>query len=917
MQMSEKIKTERNHHFTAWLPLVFRAAALAGMGLTVLLIAIGFYWGSFQSEFRMKGRPTNLSEDVVGEVNGYQKRESQNGVLKYYLKADRAVTFSDNHQELETVALQLFDDGRESVYSRISADKAIFVPAADGSRNFKVYFAGNVDIVTKESLNIKTDQLTYNEATGTAEAEELIRFNRENVSGSSTGGVVNIGRETLDLLKDVEILTSGEGGDMLSNSGIEHVKINSGSAFVDKKSEKITLDNGVAISITPVNDPNGNIRQPTDITSNRATAHFEDQRIRQFDLNGNVRVYQKPIPRAAGWTKTSSGRAIATIGNELERVELFQNVEIESTTDGSNPTNIRSNNAVYFKPADTFELDERVVISTNDGGVKTNLSASRAVYERTKGLILMYGGAAIGRGNDFVRGNRIRANLNAKRKLKSAIVTGNAFLRQITAERRTEVSADELNARFNQNEGFEKAKAVGQSHVVVIPTRDSQYAKYAMKAPLGINLDFRLDGTLNTLETKGRTTIRLDAPNDSIDSADKTLTADQIKTYFFENGNDISRAEAVGDAELIASPRRKSVKNFKTTVNGARFDCDFYRGNNARSCRSSGKSKVVRDATVRGILPQTLQADRLNSIFDQTSHDLRLMEAHGNAKFNQGVQNGISDHIAYDVGSAVVRFRGGEPTVWDSKARSKAKEIDWDTRAKKSSFREKVSTTYYGRKSTGSSTPFTKTESPVFVTSNVAFFDHDEETALFTGDARTWQGNNYVRAERLYLQQRKGELFADGNVQSLLYDVNQTVDGRSTRTPVYVSAREMHYREESRKIHYENEVDIRQGANRMKADAADIFLDAENELTRSVLHKSVVITQPNRRATGNYAEYSASNETALIRGNPARVIDAESGSSEGREIMVYLKENRVVGSGKTIKNAAGRNRTVYKIKKSN
>jgi lipopolysaccharide export system protein LptA len=75
-----------------------------------------------------------------------------------------------------------------------------------------------------------------------------------------------------------------------------------------------------------------------------------------------------------------------------------------------------------------------------------------------------------------------------------------------------------------------------------------------------------------------------------------------------------------------------------------------------------------------------------------------------------------------------------------------------------------------------------------------------------------------------------------------------------------------------------------------------------------------VVTQPNRRAAGDYAQYNAADEIVILRGNPARIEDAETGSSQGGQVTVYLRENRVVGEGKTKQNGTGRIRSVYKVK---
>ena len=126
----------------------------------------------------------------------------------------------------------------------------------------------------------------------------------------------------------------------------------------------------------------------------------------------------------------------------------------------------------------------------------------------------------------------------------------------------------------------------------------------------------------------------------------------------------------------------------------------------------------------------------------------------------------------------------------------------------------------------------------------------------------------------------------------------------------------MTYNRDNRLVKYENDVDIRQGTDRILGGIANIYLDERNELSRSEIQNNVTITQPNRKAVGDYAEYTAATESVVLRGNPARVDDAENGSESGAQMTVYLRNNRVVSEGKSKQNATGRIRSVYKVKNS-
>lgn len=900
----------------AALPKYFRFGAIVALCATVLAIGIGFYLARKNADFRLKPEDAKLSKDVVAQVNGYERMETDGDVKKFYIKADKATTFSDNHQELENVFLQVFDETGEKS-DRITSQKAIYIPAEN--KNFNAYFAGNVNIETRDALKVKTEHIYYKKETEIAEAEELVEFERQNITGKSTGAFVKIKEKRLELMKDVEINAFAlNPADELAKSNIQSARITASYAMVDQNAEKIELNDNVFINIIP-NGQNAEMSQPTDIKSSRATAAFENKEIRQIDLNGNVEVYQKPTSANSKWTRTKANKATAKLEKELKSVELFENVDIETTTNDAKPTKITSGYALYEKDIDRFQLKNSVHIITVEDNKPTHIKASEAVYEQTNFRIFLNGNSEIDNGTEYLRGDTMTALLYPNKKVRYSNAKGNAYLKQNSPERTTEVSAGELNATFNESQQLSAANAIGSGSAVLIPAKADEYSKVTLNAPNAIHLNFRGEGLLEQMNTEGRTTIQMNAPNNRADAANKKLTADAVKTFFNQNGKDLTRAEAVGNAELFVEPLQSSPSNYKTTVNAPRFDCEFFpTGNNAKNCVAQTKTKTVRVPTApsdkRGT--QTLIADKLTAQFNQQTQDVQVFDAVGGTKFTELDRNGIAETINFTSADEIVRLRGGEPTVWDSRARARGDEIDWDTRNGKSFLRGNVATTYYSQKQTGGATPFGDTNKPVYVTAANAEFNHTEETGLYTGNARAWQENNYVRSDKLLLKQKEGQLYAEGAVQSVLYDAKKKENGKETTVPAYASSNKMFYNRENRQLRYEENVDIRQGTDRITAGKADIFMNENNEMSKTIAEKSVVITQPNRRALGDWAQYTAENEVAILRGNPASIEDTEKGSSQGAQVTVYMRENRAVSESKTETNNTGRIRSVYKIKKN-
>ncbi len=866
----------KEYRLRAKLPQYFRIAALVALVAAVLFVIAGLYRERSKTPFRLKGEHAQLSSDVVAEVNGYERLETDGEIAKYYIKADHAKTFSDNHQELQNVYLEVYADNSTSK-DILSSDTALYIPEAE--KKFTAYFKGNVNIETRQALKVKTNHIVYSNRTEVAEADEAVEFDRENVRGRSFGAIVNIVGKRVELLKDVEIETFDS--PELAKSGISYAKVNAGSAVFDEAANNISLSTNVKVNLSSRSKQG--TEQATEIQSGRATLNFIGQDAQKA---------------------------------ELKTLELFDNVRIASTEQGSKPTNIEAGYALYNKDADRFELKQGAHIVTQNNNEKTDIRAGEIVYERTIGKAALTGGSEIHQGSDVLKGDSIFADLFSNGKVKEAILRGNASAFQTTDERTTKIEAGELNAAFLDSGEIRSANSVGESSVEMVPKNVGSYTRLLTNAARGIGIAFKGAGLIEDMRTDGRTTIQLNVPTGDPSSANKRVTADAVKAVFHANGKDLQKAEAVGNAELFVEPLVADPRNYRTTVNAPRFDCEFFpTGSNVKACVAGKKAMATRVPTVktdrRGT--QTLTSDQMTAHFAEPNNDIRRMEATGNAKFVELDRSAIASQFTFDSSDEIVRLRGGEPTVWDSRARAKAEEIDWHTSANKSYLRGSVSTTYYSPRQMRDASPFGGTDKPVFITAASAEFDHDSETALFTGNARGWQESNYVRGDRLHIDQKGGRFTAEGGVQSALYAA-RIRGGTGVTVPTSASAGSMTYQREARLLQYRTNVDIRQGTDRITAGAADVFLDERNELAKTVAENNVVITQPGRRATGSWAQYIAADEVATLRGQPATVSDTENGSSQNAEITFFMREKRVVAESKSAQNPTGRSRSVYKVK---
>jgi len=102
----------------------------------------------------------------------------------------------------------------------------------------------------------------------------------------------------------------------------------------------------------------------------------------------------------------------------------------------------------------------------------------------------------------------------------------------------------------------------------------------------------------------------------------------------------------------------------------------------------------------------------------------------------------------------------------------------------------------------------------------------------------------------------------------------------------------------------------------MTSDVADVYLLKEsNEMEKTIAQRNVVLTQPNRKGTGDWVEYTSANEVAILKGNPARVEDVEQGDTQGNRLTLSMREGKVTADDARGPLSPGRVRSTHKIRK--
>jgi lipopolysaccharide export system protein LptA len=166
---------------------------------------------------------------------------------------------------------------------------------------------------------------------------------------------------------------------------------------------------------------------------------------------------------------------------------------------------------------------------------------------------------------------------------------------------------------------------------------------------------------------------------------------------------------------------------------------------------------------------------------------------------------------------------------------------------------------------------------PVLVSSNRLEYDGATSIARYTGSARLWQGRTFVNGDAIQIDDRAGNLTAQGKVRTEMFfdDVNPKTKAR-TREKTTATADAFAYDDAARKATYTADPT---GVARMVGPQGDVtaaridllLRQGARELERAEADGNVVVKEGDRTARGKHLTYTAADETYVMTGTPVQV----------------------------------------------
>ena len=196
-----------------------------------------------------------------------------------------------------------------------------------------------------------------------------------------------------------------------------------------------------------------------------------------------------------------------------------------------------------------------------------------------------------------------------------------------------------------------------------------------------------------------------------------------------------------------------------------------------------------------------------------------------------------------------------------------------------------------------------KQEQPVNVKSNRLDYDGANSVAIYDGNARLWQDDTTIRADRITLEDKTGNLRGTGNVVTSMVLTDAT-DGAASKPgappqATTTTAEELLYEDQRHRATYTGKVHMNGPSGDVTAAKIQLFLAGQGgQLERAEADGNVVSRQELRRAYGHHLTYNAKDGTYTMTGSPVKVYDDTPGDCRMTEGAVATFQR--VGGASTV-----------------
>ncbi|MGA9041894.1 MAG: LPS export ABC transporter periplasmic protein LptC [Terriglobales bacterium] len=383
---------------------------------------------------------------------------------------------------------------------------------------------------------------------------------------------------------------------------------------------------------------------------------------------------------------------------------------------------------------------------------------------------------------------------------------------------------------------------------------------------------------------------------------DFELTA-PVVDFYLADGRHFERAETAGPPQMVIRPTAPSTGQ-QTVVTAEKFEAKFDDLGQLASVHGAPAARIVNSAPGQ---PDRLSTSNSVDAALIPGRGVQTIVQQGNVAYADGERQAWGDKGRYTPADQILTLTGSSRVI-DKNMTTTARTMRMN-RATGDAFADgDVKSTYSDLKPQPNGS-LLASSSPIHVTARSMTAHRTPSVALYTGDARLWQDDNLVEAPSIEFDRDRRYVTAHSSASQKVSTVLVQPEKNGQNSPVLVTSDDLNYSDNDRKAHFEGNVVAKGTDATVTASRMDVFLQARGQtvgnqpvtsagkIDHIVAQENVVITQPDRRGTGDQLVYTSADDKFVLTGGPPSIFDAEHGKITGVSLTLFRHDDRVLVEG--------------------
>lgn len=489
------------------------------------------------------------------------------------------------------------------------------------------------------------------------------------------------------------------------------------------------------------------------------------------------------------------------------------------------------------------------------------------------------------------------------------------FERSVQASRGGRTLASETAVVYlnEDQETIDTIELRDNASITWAPEEPSAGALEEMRADI-LSLVYAGDGErLAQATLAGNASIRLTASAPGLPG--RRLAADWIDVVFAEDGTTVDTLNAHNGVELTLPGGEDEPSRI---VRGRSLSGSGRPGRGLSDVRfDGGDGRVEYVESTAGSGSRVASAERLELRMEPGLGAVNEASFRGRTHFREGGLEAWARDGRYSISAGTIvldgEVDGALPRVRDERASIEAELIKVALGSQGIEASGRVQSVLLpspeaGEKDTGRKRPgILAAERPANATSDSVTYDSEAGLAVYRGNARLWQDETAIIADRIQIDDRSGNLEATGGVRATMRDgaaggkasdAGPAASGGAAAGKVTTAtAGSLVYEDAARRVTYMENAHVIGPQGDLTADKVEMYLsDEAGALERAEAYGKVTVRLSGRSATGDRLSYLVSKESYVMVGSPVRIIE-ECRETQGKTLTFFKSADTIIVDG--------------------